>query len=89
MLTVSQILGNNGVTLLDEQTQIQAAEVDPDSSNLKCSTSCAHQKCGHLGETTYRWAQDRGISLTIHLIKFVILQRPISQQLSIEACHNQ
>ena len=42
----------------------------------------AHQKYGHLGEkATHRWAQDQGISLTMDLIKSVILQYPICQHI--------
>ena len=45
--------------ITDEQTIIQALEVNPDSRDLKGLTLQAHQKYGHLGEkATYRWAQD-------------------------------
>lgn len=40
----------------------------------------AHQKSGHLGEkATYRWAQERGIPLTMDMVKSVILQCPLCQ----------
>jgi hypothetical protein len=59
MLIVFQILQNDGITITDEQTIIQALEVNPDSSDLKGLTLQAHQKYGHLEEkATYRWAQD-------------------------------
>ena len=46
-------------SITDEQTIIQALEVNPDSSDLKDLTLQTHQKYGHLGEkATYRWAQD-------------------------------
>ena len=55
-------------------------EVDPHSSEFKGLALWAHEKCGHLGEkATYRWAQDQSISLTMDLIKSVILQCPICQ----------
>ena len=55
ILTASQILWNDTVTITDEQTKIQAVDIDPDSSNLQALTLWAHQKCGHLGEkATYR-----------------------------------
>uniref|UniRef100_A0A8C0EH62 Integrase zinc-binding domain-containing protein n=1 Tax=Bubo bubo TaxID=30461 RepID=A0A8C0EH62_BUBBB len=41
----------------------------------------AHQKCGHLGEkATYRWAQDRGIVMSLDMIKTIIVQCPVCQQ---------
>ena len=39
-----QILWNDGITITEEQTRIQAVEVDPDSSDLKGLTLWAHQK---------------------------------------------
>ena len=54
-----QILWNDGITITEEQTRIQAVEVDPDSSDLKGLTLWRYQKCGHLGENvTNRRAQD-------------------------------
>ncbi|XP_068096407.1 uncharacterized protein [Hyperolius riggenbachi] len=39
-----------------------------------------HQKSGHLGEkATYRWAQERGIPLTLDVIKQTIQKCPICQ----------
>ena len=44
MLTACQILLNNGITITEEQTRIQAVEVDPESNDLKGLTLWAHQK---------------------------------------------
>ena len=56
-----------------EQTQIQA-EVNPDSCDIKGLTLWVHKKCSHLGgKAKYRWAQDWAISLTMDVIKTVIL----------------
>ncbi|XP_073421989.1 uncharacterized protein [Dendrobates tinctorius] len=58
-------------------TEIDAGEKE---AWLQGTAVWAHQKRGHLGEkATYRWAQERGVPLTLDIIKQTIQHCPICQ----------
>ncbi|XP_063807535.1 uncharacterized protein LOC134999989 isoform X2 [Pseudophryne corroboree] len=78
---------SSDATIFDAQAAIAKSSHEPVTGETKELESWlqgtalwAHQKSGHLGEkATYRWAQERGIPLTLDIVKSVILRCPLCQ----------
>uniref|UniRef100_A0A663MWX4 Integrase catalytic domain-containing protein n=1 Tax=Athene cunicularia TaxID=194338 RepID=A0A663MWX4_ATHCN len=69
----------NSVTA--NQAKISQAGLEfPQEGDHEGLAKWAHHKCGHLGEkATYKWAQERGIAMSLDMIRTIIAQCPVCQ----------